>query len=425
MFDLQPRRQGRWGFAGWLLGVGAMLAGPGHASEVAHTMVDGACVYMKQNNIKVNVEHQFQDPTGGDLQSMFQEGMNQARNWVDGKSPMCQIETPAAVLLVTADYIDRAALNAARGITHIEQAMGLKVTLTELIVELEKALSGEEPASQIDEERVRASEQIGARAREIEAELKKREGQFLGSEELRGYVVESQVALERSIYYQAESGLGVAIFKDFWGKASPAEREAMVLANEQVGITSEFAQALPTRGSTMLSNIVQATRLGSRINKTLDRKSVKQARKEIKAARKEEKATATAIAQAIDAKTEPGFVLADADADPEAEGDAGPEVEAAAETDVKAAEAAKAPDSESNAALADVEDRSAAAEGRAAERAAATAADTEAAAEEDECVSNSFMAAQNTARMLQGMLGNRRARAQARAEEDECRKKTR
>ena len=146
---------------------------------------------------------------------------------------------------------------------------------------------------------------------------------------------------------------------------------------------------------------------------------MQQARKEIQAARSEEKATAAAIAEAIDAKTEPGFVLADADEGPETGGDAPADEDDAAEARASADGAKDAAAEHAAAAQAGADADSQDADPQATVQAAS---DEEPAAGEDECVSNSFMAAQNTMRTLQGMLGNRASRRQARAADDECKK---
>ncbi|HCB39835.1 MAG: hypothetical protein VXY23_09325 [Pseudomonadota bacterium] len=271
--------------------------------NIFNTGLDGACLYMKENKIKID----YQDRMVNDLLDIAKKAWNVFKK---DKTPLCEINSPAGLLLASADYIDRATLNAAQGIDSIEKALGMKQTLSKIILELEKALEGENPAAQIDADVIKATEMIGSRAKEIEAELEKRKDKYLGSDEFRQHVVESQISLNAANYYQAQSALGVTTFRKYWMDADKQQRLDLVSANSAVGITSEFAENLPERATGMVENITSAIQLAMDINKSLDKSALKKQKNMIKKAQHAESKKAVEVARAIDQRTTSTFSLA-------------------------------------------------------------------------------------------------------------------
>lgn len=272
---------------------------------LGHSLADGACLYMKENKIKVPDQFAVFKDGAKIVTSIFK---NKKADEV--QTPLCEINGPAGVLLASANYIDRATLNAAKGIDSIEKALGMKQTLTQLILELEKALEGENVAAQVDSEAIKATEIIGNRAKEIKAELAKYKDKYLGSEKFKKHVVDSQISLNAANYYQAQTALGIATFRKYWQNAGKQERSDLVSNNSSVGITSDFAENLPKRATSMVENITQAIKLASKINKSLDKSELKKQKAMIKEAGQAESKKAVEVARAIDKRTKSTFTLA-------------------------------------------------------------------------------------------------------------------
>lgn len=287
------------------------------AQNVTHTFRDGACIYMKNNNIDIREAAKRWMPAAprtGPVAIFVDTATNIAERFLDDVAtsveeemdgPLCHINSGAGVLLATANFIDRSALHAAEGLGAIEEALGMKNTMVDFIKELVLALEGDDPAAQIDPKLLAYSEELGKRAAELREAIRKTKLDVETSEELQALVERSVGELQTATYFTAQSGLGISVFIDYWNDAGEQERTDLVLKNERVGVTSQFARDLPTRGSAMLTNVGKAVRLAREINDALSKEAVANAERAFKAegngARKRE---AIALAKAIDANTE-------------------------------------------------------------------------------------------------------------------------
>lgn len=293
------------------------LAAATHAENITHTFRDGACVYMKNNDIEITeaaIRWMPATSRTGPFSGLVDTFSPMADNFlknvalslddeIDG--PLCHINSGAGILLATANFIDRSALHAAQGLGAIEEALGLKNTMVDFIKELVLALEGDDPAAQIDPKLLAYSEDLGNRAAELRKAIRRAKLDVETSAELQALVEQSVGELQTATYYSAQSGLGISVFVDYWDDAGAQERKDLVLKNERVGITSEFARDLPGRGGAMLANVGKAIRLAREINEALSKEAVENAEQAFKAegsrARKQE---AIELAEAIDASTE-------------------------------------------------------------------------------------------------------------------------
>lgn len=270
---------------------------------IKHNLADGACLYMKENNFYDEYALKYG-------QEVIELGKTILGRATKDKTPLCEIQSPAGVLLATANFIDQATLNAAKGVDAIERALGMKQTMENIIKELEQALSGENPAAQVNAKTVQASVTIGQRAKEIEGEINIRKADLKSSKELSRLIQESKLALYTANYYQAESAMGIRTFEQYWSKATSPARLQMIQMNSSQGITEELALSLPGQAKQMAENVVDTLTLAWRINKVMDSSAGEKSQREINKARKEESKKATKIAQAIDARTTSTFAVA-------------------------------------------------------------------------------------------------------------------
>jgi hypothetical protein len=270
---------------------------------IKHNLADGACLYMKENNFYDEYALKYG-------QEVIELGKTILGRATKDKTPLCEIQSPAGVLLATANFIDQATLNAAKGVDAIERALGMKQTMENIIKELEQALSGENPAAQVNAKTVQASVTIGQRAKEIEGEINIRKADLKSSKELSRLIQESKLALYTANYYQAESAMGIRTFEQYWSKATSPARLQMIQMNSSQGITEELALSLPGQAKQMAENVVDTLTLAWRINKAMDSSSGEKSQREINKARREESKKATKIAKAIDARTTSTFAVA-------------------------------------------------------------------------------------------------------------------
>ena len=277
------------------------FSAPAMAQNVGDSLFDGACVALKH---KFNGNPLNQRGGIGDV--IFNKTIDSGTDIFKNSSVICSIDDPRVMLVTTVDFINRTALSAAQGMSSIEKALGLKNETAVYVAQLEAVLQGGDPTQQIDNERLKVTERLGARAKAIRAELDKKESENYLTPEARELVIAAQGDLSRAAYFLSQSATGASSFGLMFSKMTPDQQLSFSLpgSTDEQSVSNSFLVSAPSRVLDMGNNLRNVVSLGGKVEDSLSPKDIDEMRKQIKGERKKSAKQAKKDAKAVAAKYE-------------------------------------------------------------------------------------------------------------------------
>jgi hypothetical protein len=209
--------------------------------------------------------------------------------------PLCVVETPLGLLVITAEMLDEATINASQALEMAQNQLLPESKRIRLgVAQMLETRDGLHPTAAVSAQRTETSNALGTSADQVTAALEemKAHGAPL-TPELRDTLMTVSALLTKATYYQVETLVGARMVKEATDDTGSR--------NLLKGAGLDFALKLPGRTASLLTNFPKLGTVQNAITAVSDKSMVRELEKAKKSAAEEGEANAREQAMSSDA----------------------------------------------------------------------------------------------------------------------------
>ncbi len=163
---------------------------------------------------------------GEKMKSLMQSGIKNAQEWMArNKAPVCEVEHPLGLMLLTAEMSNKSSLSYAEGLSHLTKALDLKVPMEKEIAELQRALSGMSDGSLANMQKgIDVAKRVGDDAAKIKQKLDELEENDHLSDDALSALADAEASMEKGAYFMSQIVAGSGLMGLWWRQASTKDK---------------------------------------------------------------------------------------------------------------------------------------------------------------------------------------------------------